>query len=405
MLRRAIAAIATLAPAIILSFRPVPAQSGTPFDSTHFAGMQWRNIGPNRGGRSISAAGSASRPLEYYFGATGGGLWKTVDGGTTWRPVTDGKLSSSSVGAVAVAESNPDVVYIGMGETEFRGNIMQGDGVYKSTDGGTTWTHMGLEQTQAIAKIRIDKTNPDIVYVAAFGHPYGRNAERGVFKSADGGKSWHKVLYRDDKTAAIDLAIDPSNTSVLYTALWEANRTPWSMSSGGPGSGLFKSTDAGEHWTELTRNPGLPAGVDGKIGVSVSGADPKRVWAMVENAHGGLFRSDDAGATWTLVNADRKIRQRAFYYTHPVADPLLKDRVYALNVNFFRSDDGGVTFDSTITVPHGDNHDLWIAPGDSKRMIEANDGGGTVSFTAGATWTAENFPTAQSYHVATTVGV
>ncbi|MDQ6828805.1 MAG: glycosyl hydrolase, partial [Gemmatimonadota bacterium] len=277
-----------------------------------------------------------------------------------------------------------------------------GDGVYKTTDGGKTWTHMGLEQTQAISHIRVDRKNPDVVFVAAFGHPYGKNAERGVFKSSDGGKTWKKVLYRDDKTAAIDLVIDPSNQSVLFAALWEAYRTPWSMSSGGPGSGLFKSTDGGEHWTEITRAPGLPKGVVGKIGVSVSGADPNRVYAMVEAADGGLFRSDDGGATWKLVNDERKIRQRAFYYTHPVADPVIKDRVYALNVNFFRSDDGGAHFDSTITVPHGDNHDLWIAPNDSKRMIEANDGGGTVSFTAGATWSEENFPTAQSYHVATT---
>ena len=374
----------------------------TPVDSQLFRGMQWRTIGPNRGGRSIAVAGSASRPLEYYFGATGGGLWKTTDGGVSWNPVTDGQIHSSSVGAVAVAESNPDVVYIGMGETEFRGNIMQGDGVYRSADAGKTWTHIGLAETQAIAKIRVDPRNPDIVYVAAFGHPYGRNAERGVFKSTDGGKSWRKVLYRDDKTAAIDLVIDPSNPSVLYAALWEAYRTPWSMSSGGPGSGLFKSTDAGETWTEITRNPGLPKGVIGKIGVSVSPVDANRVYAIVEAADGGVFRSDDAGATWKLVNDERKLRQRAFYYTHVVADTKLKDRVYVLNVSFFRSDDGGVRFDSTVNVPHGDNHDFWIAPNDNQRMIEANDGGGTVSVNGGKTWTEEDFPTAQLYHVAVT---
>ena len=371
-------------------------------DSTLFRGMEWRSIGPNRGGRSITAAGSAARPLEYYFGATGGGLWKTTDGGQSWRPVTDGQLRSSSVGAVAVAESNPDVVYIGMGETEFRGNIMQGDGVYRSTDAGKTWTHVGLDDTQAIAKIRVDPRNADVVFVAAFGHPYGRNAERGVFKSTDGGKTWRKVLYRDDKTAAIDISIDRTNPNVIFAALWEAYRTPWSMSSGGPGSGLFKSTDGGETWTEITRNPGLPAGVIGKIGVSVSPVDPNRVFAIVENANGGVFRSDDAGATWKLVNDERKLRQRAFYYTHVVADTKLKDRVYVLNVSFFRSDDGGARFDSTITVPHGDNHDLWIAPNDNNRMIEANDGGGTVSVNAGKTWTDENFPTAQLYHVAVT---
>src|SRR5690348_5060341 len=374
----------------------------TPVDSQLFRGLEWRTIGPNRGGRSIAVAGSAARPLEYYFGATGGGLWKTLDGGVSWNPVTDHQLHSSSVGAVTVAESNPDVVYIGMGETEFRGNIMQGDGIYKSTDAGKTWTHLGLDDTQAIAKIRVDPHNPDIVYVAAFGHPYGRNAQRGVFKSVDGGKSWKRVLYRDEGTAAIDLVIDPSNANVLYAALWEANRTPWSMSSGGPGSGLFKSVDAGETWQEITRNPGLPTGVIGKIGVSVSPVDPSRVFAIVENANGGVFRSDDAGATWKFVNDERKLRQPAFYYTHVVADTKLKDLVYVLNVSFFRSDDGGVRFDSTINVPHGDNHDLWIAPDDNQRMIEANDGGGTVSVNAGKTWSEQDFPTAQLYHVAVT---
>ena len=388
--------------ALIGPAHPTIAGAQTRVDSTLFRGMEWRTIGPNRGGRSIAAAGSASRPFEYYFGATGGGLWKTTDGGTSWRPVTDGQIHSSSVGAVAVAESNPDVVYIGMGETEFRGNIMQGDGAYRTADAGKTWTHVGLDSTEAIAKIRVDPRNADVVYVAAFGHPYGRNAERGVFKSTDGGKSWRKVLYRNDKTAAVDIEIDPSNPSVMYAALWEAYRTPWSMSSGGPGSGLFKSVDAGETWQEITRNPGLPMGVIGKIGISVSPVDPNRVFAIVEAANGGVFRSDDAGATWSLVNDERKLRQRAFYYTHIVADSKLKNRVYVLNVNFFRSDDGGAHFDSTIAVPHGDNHDLWIAPNDNQRMIEANDGGGTVSVNAGRTWTEETFPTAQLYHVAVT---
>ncbi|MFI5238790.1 MAG: WD40/YVTN/BNR-like repeat-containing protein, partial [Gemmatimonadales bacterium] len=233
---------------------------GSQPDSVRFRGMQWRSIGPNRGGRSIAVAGSSSRPLEYYFGAVGGGLWKTTDGGQSWKPVTDGQIRSSSVGAVAVSQSNPDVVYIGMGETDIRGNIMQGDGVYKSIDGGKKWTHMGLAETQAIAKIRIDPTNPDVVYVAALGHPSGQNAERGVFKSTDGGKTWRKILYRNDKTGAIDLSMDPEHPQTLYAALWQAYRTSWQMSSGGPGSGLFKSTDGGEHWTELTRNPGLPTG-------------------------------------------------------------------------------------------------------------------------------------------------
>ncbi|MFL5576841.1 MAG: VPS10 domain-containing protein [Gemmatimonadaceae bacterium] len=394
--------------AVALASLAVPLRAQAPVaapervDSVQFRGMEWRSIGPNRGGRSIAVAGSARRPLEYYFGATGGGLWKTTDGGQTWKPVTDGKLRSSSVGAVAVAESNPDVVYVGMGETCLRGNIMQGDGVYRSTDGGKSWTHLGLDDTQAIAKIRVDPRDPDVVYVAAFGHPAGRSTERGVFKSADGGKTWRKVLYRDDRTGAIDLSMDAKDPSVLYAALWEAYRVDWQMSSGGPGSGIFKSTDGGEHWTELTRNPGLPKGVVGRIGVSVSPADGRRVYAIVEAADGGVYRSDDAGATWTRTNDERKLRQRAFYYTHIAADPQLRDRVYVMNVSFFRSDDGGAKFDSTLDVPHGDNHDLWIAPNDNQRMIEANDGGGTVSVNGGKSWTAQTFPTAQLYHVATT---
>ncbi|HXF25456.1 MAG TPA: glycosyl hydrolase, partial [Gemmatimonadaceae bacterium] len=371
-------------------------------DSVQFHGMAWRSIGPNRGGRSIAVAGSSSRPLEYYFGATGGGLWKTTDAGQSWKPVTDGQIQSSSVGAVAVSESNPDVVYIGMGETDIRGNIMQGDGIYKSTDGGKKWTHMGLAETQAVAKIRIDPRNPDIVYVAALGHPSAPNPERGVFKSTDGGKTWRKILYRNDRSGAIDLSMDPNHPEVLYAALWEAYRTSWQMSSGGPGSGLFKTTDGGEHWTEITRNAGLPKGIIGRIGVSVSPADANRVYAIVEAADGGVYRSDDAGATWKRTNDERKLRQRAFYYTHITADPKLRDRVYVLNVNFFRSDDGGTHFDTTLAVPHGDNHELWIASNDNQQMIEANDGGGTVSVNGGATWTDQNFPTAQLYHVATT---
>jgi photosystem II stability/assembly factor-like uncharacterized protein len=306
------------------------------------------------------------------------------------------------VGAVAVAESNPDVVYVGMGETCIRGNIMQGDGVYRSADGGKTWAHVGLAETQAISKIRVDPRNPDVVYVAAFGHPAGRNPERGVFKSTDGGKHWRRVLYRDDKTGAIDLSMDARDPNVLYAAMWEAYRITWQMSSGGPGSGLFKSTDGGEHWTEITRAPGLPKGVVGRIGVSVSPADGRRVYAAVEAADGGIYRSDDAGATWARTSDERKLRQRAFYYTHITADPQLRDRVYVLNVGLFRSDDGGARFDTTIAGPHSDHHDLWIAPNDNRRMAEANDGGGTVSVNAGRTWTGQSFPTAQLYHVATT---
>jgi len=371
------------------------------YDPVLFDGLTWRNVGPNRGGRSIAVAGSAARPLEYYFGATGGGLWKTTDGGTTWRPVSDGAFRSSSVGAVAVCEANPDVVYVGMGEVQFRGNVMEGDGVYKSTDGGKTWTHMGLEDTRAIGRIRIHPTNCDLVYVAALGHLFGRNEERGVFKSTDGGKTWRKVLYRSDRAGAVDLALTPSNPDVMYAGFWEAYRTEWMLSSGGPGSGLFKSVDGGETWTEITRNPGLPQGIIGKIGVSVSGADPNRVYAIIEADSGGVFVSDDAGATWTRVNDDRNMRQRAFYYTRIYADPQDRETVYVLNVQFFRSKDGGKTF-TTIRVPHSDNHDLWIAPNDPKRMINANDGGANVSWNGGETWTEQDYPTAQMYHVITT---
>ena len=370
-------------------------------DPSVFSNLTWRSIGPNRGGRSITSAGSSSRPLEYYFGATGGGLWKTTDGGTTWRPITDGQIHSSSAGAVAVSESNPDVLYLGMGETELRGNIMQGDGVYKSSDGGKTWKHVGLADTQAISRIRIHPTNPDIVYVSALGHPYAPNAERGVFRSKDGGATWQKILYRDDHSGAVDLCFDPHNSQVLFAAIWDANRTPWSLTSGGPGSGLFKSTDGGDRWTEITRNPGLPSGIIGKIGVAVSGADGNRVYAIVENTNGGVFASDDGGATWKQVSEDRRLRQRAFYYSRIYADPKARDTMYVLNTGFYKSTDGGKTY-RTVRTPHGDNHDLWIDPANPLRMIESNDGGADVSTNGGETWTGQEYPTAQLYHVATT---
>ena len=373
------------------------------YDAPVFGALQWRSIGPLRGGRSITSAGSAARPNEYYFGATGGGLWKTTDGGATWRPVTDNQIKSSSVGAVAVSESNPDVVYIGMGETELRGNIMQGDGVYKSTDAGKTWSNVGLVDTQAIARIRIDPTNSDIVYVAALGHPYGANAERGVFRTRDGGKTWQKVLYKDDHAGAVDLSLDPHNPRVLYAGIWDVYRTSWTLSSGGPRSGFYKSTDGGDHWTEITRNRGLPQGIIGKIGVAVS-ADSERVYAMVEADDGGLFRSEDAGATWTRINEDRRLRQRAFYYSRITADPKDKDTLYILNTGLYKSTDGGKTV-HPLHPPHGDNHDIWIASNDPKRMINSNDGGGNVSVNGGETWTGQAFATAQLYHVAVTKDV
>jgi len=382
-------------------------QSGKtdPYGEGFYNTLKWRNIGPERGGRSLSSTGSPGRPDEYYFGATGGGLWKTTDGGENWFPVTDGQLTSSSVGAVAVAETNPDVVYIGMGETELRGSITQGDGVYKSTDGGKTWRHLGLEETQAISRIRIHPTNPDIVYVAALGHPYGDNPERGVYRSMDGGNTWKKVLFVSEKAGAIDLIIDRKNPKVLYASTWQVYRKAWKMWGGGPDCKLFKSVDGGDNWVELTKNPGMPEGPIGKIGVAVSPADPNRVWAIVEANEGGVFRSDDGGWTWTRTNDERKLRQRAFYYSRIYADPWDKDVVYCLNTGFYKSTDGGKTFDITIRVPHGDNHDLWIDPNNPDRMINSNDGGANVSINGGKTWTELDFSTTQVYHVMTTSDV
>ena len=381
---------------------PAAAQRSTA-DSLLFASYRWRNIGPDRGGRSIAVSGVKGRPKEGYFGAVGGGLWKTTDGGDNWGPVTDGQLKSASVGAVAVSESNPDIVFIGMGETCIRGNIMPGDGVYKSTDAGRTWSHVGFKDSDGISRIRIHPTNPDIIYVASFGKYSAPSSERGVFKSTDGGKSWRKVLYRNDNTGAIDISMDRNDPNVLYAALWEAYRKEYQMSSGGPGSGLFKSTDGGETWKEITRNKGLPEkGLVGRIGVSVSGANSNRVYALVEHDSGGLYKSDDAGTSWSLVNANRDIRQRAFYYTHVYADPKEQDVVYMQNTSLFRSRDAGKTTQSIGNGTHGDHHDLWINPDNPSHLIDGNDGGGAVSTNTGGRWTAQDFPTAQWYHAITT---
>ncbi len=386
------------------NFEPgAAAQAGGTVDPSLYSGMRWRSVGPARGGRSLAVGGSETRPLEYWFGATGGGAWKTTDGGSNWTPMTDAKINTSSIGSLAVCQSNPDVVYIGGGETQLRGNIIQGDGVYKTSDGGAKWDHLtDLRDSQAIARLRIHPTNCDIVYAAVLGQIYNEHPQRGIFKSSDGGKTWRRTLFRDERTGGVDLSIDPKNPNVIFAALWEANRTPWSMSSGGPGSGLFKSTDGGDTWSEITKNPGLPAGLWGKVGVSVSGADGNRVYTLIENeAAGGLYLSDDAGATWKLVNDNRNMRQRAFYYTRVNADPKDKDTVYVLNVQFFKSTDAGKTT-TTIRVPHSDNHDLWISAADNKRMVQANDGGANVSWNGGQTWTDQDIPTGQFYNVFTT---
>ena len=369
-------------------------------DLNSFKQLKYRNIGPFRGGRSVAVSGVTSQPNVYYFGGTGGGVWKTADGGATWSPVSDGQFKTGSVGAIAVSESDPNVVYVGMGEPDIRGNASHGDGVYKSTDAGKTWKHVGLEDAYHIGAVRINPKNPDIVYVAALGHLWGPNDQRGVYRTTDGGKTWKQIYTRGPKAGAVDLILDPNNPDVIYAAFWDMHRLPWDLESGGSGSGLFKSTDGGDTWTDLSRNPGMPKGILGRIGVTVSPVNSDRVWAIVEAEDGGVFRSDDAGKTWTKVNQERKLRQRAWYYSRIFADPQKPDVVYVLNTGFNRSDDGGKTY-TAIRVPHGDNHYLWIAPNDSNRMIESNDGGANVSTNGGRTWTLEDQqPTAQFYRVA-----
>ncbi|MEM6849778.1 MAG: glycosyl hydrolase, partial [Pseudomonadota bacterium] len=350
----------------------------------YFTGLEWRSIGPKRGGRSISGAGSIARPNEYYFASAGGGVWKTVDGGTSWKPVTDGQADTAAFGGVAVCETNPDVVYATTGETQIRGNIQPGNGVWKTIDAGETWSKVGLADVQNFSRVRIHPSDCDTVYVGGFGQYGVAGEDRGVFKTADGGESWEKVLYRDERTGAVDISIDPNNPDTIYASLWEAYRKPWSMSSGGPGSGLFRSRDGGSNWTELTRAEGLPQeGVLGKIGVSVSPADANRVYAILEHQEaGGVYISDNGGDSWRQTSESRSVRQRSFYYSRLVADPKEKNRVYLLNVNFYRSDDAGETL-KKIDVPHGDNHDLWIDPTNTDRMIQTNDGGANVTLNGG----------------------
>lgn len=370
-------------------------------DSLALAGMRWREIGPYRGGRSVAVAGS-SRTNEYWMGTTGGGVFKTTDAGRTWLPASDAYFGGT-IGAVQVSASNPDIVWVGGGETHIRGNTAPGDGVWKTTDAGRTWTRIAyFDVKNHINRIRIHPTNPNIVWVGVLGHVWGANEQRGVFKTTDGGQTWRKVLYRDDRTGMSELVVDPNNPNTLYAAFWHAWRTPWSMNSGGPGGGMFKSTDGGETWREITANPGLPRGFWGKVGIAVSPVNSARLYALIEHDSGGVFRSDDAGATWVRTNEERKLRQRAWYYTRIFADPKNQDVVHALNVQWFRSTDGGRTFPQSINPPHGDNHDLWMAPDDPNRMVQGNDGGANVSFDGGRTWTAQEFATAQMYHVSTT---
>ncbi|MFK8031300.1 MAG: WD40/YVTN/BNR-like repeat-containing protein [Gammaproteobacteria bacterium] len=362
--------------------------------------LEWREVGPYRGGRSAAVTGIPGDEQTYYMGTTGGGVWKTLDAGQSWQNVSDGYFGGS-IGSVAVSEWDNNVVYVGTGEKTVRGNVSPGEGMWKSTDAGDTWSRAGLDDAQHIARVRIHPKNPDVAYAAVMGHLFGPNSQRGVFRTTDGGASWERVLFVNEDTGAVDLIMDPTNPRILYAGMWRVRRTPYSLSSGGEGSGLYKSVDGGSTWENLTNNEGLPTGTVGIVGVTVSPTNNQNIYAMIESEKGGLFRSRDAGKTWAKVNEERKLRQRAWYYTRLYADPVDQDSVYVLNVRFHYSKDGGKSF-SAIGVPHGDNHDLWIDPANPLRMIQANDGGSNVSFDRGATWSAQsNQPTAQMYRVST----
>jgi photosystem II stability/assembly factor-like uncharacterized protein len=365
--------------------------------------LKWRCIGPARGGRVVAVGGDPVDPMVFYFGACAGGIWKTIDGGIYWRCISDGFLGSAAIGAIAVSRSDRSVIYAGTGETEIRLDVSYGDGIYRSTDAGRTWSHMGLRETKHIGRICIHPTNPDIVYVAVLGDIFGPHEERGVFRTCNGGKSWDKVLYRDADTGSIDISMDPNNPRILFAGFWQTRRNFWNLSSGGPGSGLFRSTDGGDTWDEITRAPGLPDGLIGKVGVSVSPAKPGRVWALIETTGNktGLYRTEDYGARWVMVSANRDLMHRPWYYTHVFADPVSAETVYVLNLQMWKSTDGGSGFREILT-PHGDNHDLWIDPGNPSRMVQGNDGGACVSFNAGITWSSiYNQPTAQFYRIDT----
>ncbi|MGC2694193.1 MAG: glycosyl hydrolase [Candidatus Angelobacter sp.] len=376
-----------------------PTPSANQIDEKLFGAMSWRQVGPFRGGRVLAVTGVPGEPNVFYFGAAAGGVWKSTDAGANWQPLFD-KQPIASIGAIAVAPSDHNIIYVGSGEACIRGNISYGNGVYKSLDAGKTWKNIGLKDTRHIGAVIVDPRNPNIVFVAALGHAYGPNEERGVFRTTDGGATWQKVLYKDNKTGAIDVVFDPNNSSTIFASLWEVYRTPWSLNSGGPGSGLYKSADGGTTWAHIEGH-GLPSGIMGRIGISVSGADSNKIYAMVESKEGGLYRSDDGGDNWIRMNEDGRLRQRAWYFSHIFADPKSPDTVYVLNTGMFRSTDGGRTF-GLLPAPHGDHHGLWIDPDNPERLINGNDGGATVSVDGGRTWSTQyNQPTAQFYHVIT----
>ena len=371
--------------------------------SSRFKALRWRLVGPFRGGRVDAVAGDPANRLVFYMGSVNGGVWKTTNGGQTWRNVTDGKSDISSVGAIAVAQSDPNVIYVGTGESQPREDLTYGTGVYRSTDGGNSWKHLGLKDTQQIGDVVIDPRDPDRVFVAAIGHAFGPNPTRGVFRTTDGGATWKKVLFLNDSTGAMDLTMDPSNPRILIASMWKFQRTPWGMNAGGGRSGLWKTIDGGETWQEITFNPGIPKKPLGKIGVAISPANPQRVYASIEapDSSGGIFRSDDGGDTWQLMSGDQRFAIRPWYYSAVTADPNDENTVYVMNLQVNRSVDGGRSW-STVRVPHGDTHIMWIDPRDSKRLINGNDGGATISYDYGATWSSIlNQPTAQFYHVIT----
>ncbi len=365
----------------------------------HLNTLRWRCIGPPRGGRVVAVSGNPQNSQVFYFGAAAGGIWKTEDGGLFWENVSDGFLQSSAVGALTVSHSDPNVIYAGMGESTIRIDVSYGDGVYKSVDAGKTWKNVGLRKTRHIGEILVHPQNPNLVYVAAFGDAFGPNKERGVFRSKDGGESWEQVLFRSEKAGAVDLCFDPLNPRIVYASFWEAYRNFWSLNSGGPGSGLYRSTDGGDTWADISDNPGLPTGTKGKIGVAASPVQSGRVWAIIEAEDAGLYRSEDGGESWTMTSRNRDLIHRPWYYCHVFADPQHADTVYITNLQMWKSTDGGTNF-IEITTPHGDNHDLWIDPSDSLRMVQGNDGGACVSFNGGKSWsTIYNQLTSQFYRM------
>ena len=366
-----------------------------------YSSLEYRLVGPFRGGRSAAVTGVPGEPNLFYFGSTGGGVWKTTDGGRSWENISDG-FFGGSIGAVEVAKSDPNVIYVGGGEKTLRGNVSSGYGVWKTEDAGKTWKSVGLEKSRHVPRIRIHPNNPDIVYAAVLGNIYKPTKDRGIYKSTDGGITWRNTLFVNEQAGAVDLVMDPNNPRILFASTWRAKRTPYSLSSGGDGSALWKSTDSGETWSEVSKNEGFPTDTLGIIGVTISPKNSERVWAIVEQKEkGGLYRSEDGGKKWTQVNSERKLRQRAWYYTRLYADTEDEDVVYVLNVRYHKSTDGGKSF-NTFNAPHGDHHDLWIAPENSKRMIIGDDGGAQISYDGGETWsTYYNQPTAQFYRVTT----